>query len=62
MLDASFFFTIIDRLFHYRSLADLISAMPVKRVGYMSIEGYRSSSCPAAEEIASFSPRAETPF
>ena len=28
----------------------------------MSLEGYRSPSCPAAEEIASFFPQAETPF
>ena len=50
-------FNIIDRPFHYRPLAYLIRAMPVKGVGDMSLEGCRSPSCPAAEESTSFFPR-----
>ena len=50
------FFNIIDRPFHYRSLAYLIRAMPVKGVGGRELRGCRSPSCPAAEERASFFP------
>ena len=59
------FFKIINRPFHYRSLADLIQAMPVKRVGGggdISLEGCRSPSCPAAESVLPFFPQAEMPF
>ena len=41
-------FNIIDQPFHYRSLAYLIQAMPVKEVGDMSLKGCRSPSCPVA--------------
>ena len=48
-------FNMINRPFHYRSLAYLIRAMPVKGVGdVMRLEGCRSPSCPAAKEGASF--------
>ena len=55
-------FTIIDRPFHYRSLEDLMRAVLLKGVGWASLEGCRSPSCPAAEERASFFRRTETPF
>ena len=48
-------FEIIDRPYRYRSLVDLIRAMPVKRVGVPELRGVPLTySCPAAEEIASF--------
>ena len=46
-------FTFINRPFHSRSLADLMHAMPVKRVGDANLEGCRPPSCPAAGERAS---------
>ena len=54
-------FTISNRPFHYQSLAGLMRAMPVKRVGDASLEGCRPPSCPAAKESSSFL-WAATPF
>ena len=49
-------FTIIDRPFHYRSLADLMRAMPVKEVGEHKLRGVR------AGHLTALQPKSALPF